>query len=163
MPRSRPIGIIVLSVLFVLSGLFLIFLSQVFLLLATLSVFLIVIGVLSFVAAYGLLTGQSWSRTVARILAWLGLIIGLVGTLIGALPYAIILWYLRKPSTRLFLNQGAPPPPPPPSAPPAPMPPPMQSPPPSSGVRYCTIHGAPMTFDAKMAQYWCSSCGEYYS
>jgi len=83
-------------------------------------VILIVIGILYFILAVGLLGLKPWARKVAKGLAILSLILGILSLLGGSftsvlnvLIAIIIIWYLGKPEIKAAFGEGLPPPMPP--------------------------------------------------
>jgi hypothetical protein len=110
--------------------------------------FSLIFGLLSFILAYGLWTGQGWAWISSVIIAVIGLIFSLVGLILGSYAnvislvlYALILIYLNTYHVRAFFGRVGPwgavpypgyPPPPPPqpqyTQPPLAQPPPVQSP-----------------------------------
>ena len=111
---TRPTGVTVLAVLYILEGLLVLALPL--FLTAMLSGMMgmpgmatvtgicwVVFGIIAliyFLIAYGLLKGQGWARIVAIIFA----IIGLLNIPIGTIISIIILWYLFKPEVKAWFQ-----------------------------------------------------------
>jgi len=83
--------------------------------------FLLLLGIISLIIAWGLWTGQGWAWIVTLIFAILGLIGGIIALIavVGIIPVIInilILYYLTRPHVKAFFGKGPPPeaPPPPP-------------------------------------------------
>ena len=109
-PRTRPTGITILAVLYIIEGLYLLALPLFFTAMlsgmmgmpgvaAITGICWAVFGILAlieFLIAYGLLKGLRWARIAAIIFA----IIGLLGIPIGTIISIIILWYLFKPEVK---------------------------------------------------------------
>ncbi len=81
---------------------------------------LVILGLLSFVIAYGLWTGKGWAWAIALVLAVIGIIINLFslpGGIIGIIIDVIIIYYLTRPHVKAFFGKAPTPPPPPPPPP----------------------------------------------
>ena len=112
MGGEKPTGIVVLTVLYVIEGLFGLAYGAILAsgggmlgfaemglagsLLAGVGAVVLIIGLIDFAVAYGLWNLRPWARTVAIIFA----IIGLLGFPIGTIISIIILWYLFKPEIK---------------------------------------------------------------
>ncbi|KAA0005513.1 MAG: hypothetical protein FE045_05030 [Thermoplasmata archaeon] len=112
MGGEKPTGTVVLTVLYVIEGLFGIAYGAMLAsgggmmgfagmglagsLLAGIGAIVLIIGLIDFAVAYGLWNLRPWARTVAIIFA----IIGLLGFPIGTIISIIILWYLFKPEIK---------------------------------------------------------------
>jgi uncharacterized membrane protein (DUF2068 family) len=86
--------------------------------LTVLGALLIPVGIASFVVAYGLFKGKSWSWTVAVVLSAIGLAInvislvtsnmgGITGALVGIAINAIVLYYLSRRNVRQYFGKVA--------------------------------------------------------
>ncbi|MEM2904905.1 MAG: zinc-ribbon domain-containing protein [Candidatus Bathyarchaeia archaeon] len=77
-------------------------------------VVLLIIGIVGFIVAWGLWTGQGWAWTLAFILAVIGIVLGLFrigqGGIIDILIDGIIAWYLWQPHVKAFYGKGPTPP-----------------------------------------------------
>jgi hypothetical protein len=74
---------------------------------------LIIIGVLSFVVAYGLLKGMGWAWTLTLVLSIISIVINAVsiasgnfGGIISIIISAIIVYYLYRPHVKAFFGKG---------------------------------------------------------
>lgn len=118
----------------------------------TLSVISGLLGILCFIISYGLIKGMPWAKTILTIITFIGLF-----TVIGTLPSIAILWYLNKPSVKIYFGElirayekNAPPPPPP-----------IQ--PFSLEHRVCPTCNSSLTYEAVAQRYWCPKCMKYTS
>ena len=78
---------------------------------------LAITGILLFVDAYGLWTGRSWAWWLTIILSVIGIMGGLLSSVIGIISIIIgilIIYYFTRPHVKEFFGLAAPPPPPPP-------------------------------------------------
>lgn len=73
--------------------------------------FLILLGLIGLFVAWGLWTGRGWARTIAIILAILGLLLTALGaiglepmSIIGLLINIVILWYLFRPHVKAYYS-----------------------------------------------------------
>ncbi|MEM0011094.1 MAG: hypothetical protein QXP86_06605 [Nitrososphaerota archaeon] len=135
MQKERPFGVTVLAILEIIGGLILIgtgaFIGAAGMMAGmvpyvgwafgpaflALGVVIILIGLFSFVIAYGLWTGKGWAWTLALVLSIIGIIVGifnLPGGIIGIIINVIIIYYLTRPHVKAFFGKAPPPPPPPP-------------------------------------------------
>jgi hypothetical protein len=76
-------------------------------------VILIIIGILSFVVAYGLLKGMGWAWTLTLVLSIISIVLnaislatGNVGGIISIIISAIIVYYLYRPHVKAFFGKG---------------------------------------------------------
>jgi len=82
--------------------------------------FFVILGILTFVCAYGLWTGKGWAWYLSVILLVLGLIgslLSLPGGIVGLIIGGLLLWYFFRPYVKAFFGLG-PAPQPPPTPPP---------------------------------------------
>lgn len=112
--KKRPTGVTILTILFVIGGLMaLVAPLMMTAVLAPIAEFVAgimiicwivfgVIGLLYFVTAYGLWTGQGWARLIAIILAILSLFNIPIGTIIGI----VILIYLFRDDVKAYFGEG---------------------------------------------------------
>lgn len=145
MATERPFGVVILVILEVLGALGLLGLGSMlmvgagFIGLAALSempgfggliaglfvavgAFMLVLGIISLVVAWGLWTGQGWAWTICLILTIISLILSIPGAfagvgIIGIIIDIVIIYYLTRPHVKAFFGKGPPieaPPPPPP-------------------------------------------------
>ncbi len=112
--KERPTSITILAILYVIGGL--IYLGMGAYLGIAGSLFMLpelglicfaipaIIGVVEFLIAYGLWTGQGWARIVAIIFA----VIGLLGFPIGTIISIVILIFLFKDETKAYFKDNPP-------------------------------------------------------
>ena len=74
---------------------------------------LIILGIISFVVAWGLLKGRAWAWTVTLILSIISLILGIVsvvagsfGSIINIIIAAIIIYYLYRPHVKAYFGKS---------------------------------------------------------
>ena len=201
MRPPRPIGITILVILQILAGIF-DFLIATLLVIAyaiafsffgmTLSgfgIFLIplvvvflVLGIFSFILAFGLWTGKHWAWVSAVILSVIGVALSIVGAILGnyldivlIVLYVLMLGYLSTNGVRAFFGRVPypgyyyPPPPPAPYAPPQtfgtppqPSPPPYYQPPtyPSPPRSMARTMMCPNCFcPVNVTEAYCARCG----
>lgn len=125
MNRSPPLGIIILAILEIIAGLGWLGLASTTFLAAgaaaafpilgvvfggaliVLAAVMFLIGVFSFLLAWGLWTGRPWARTAAIILAVLGIIVALFslpGSFIALLINILIIFYLTRPHVKAYFR-----------------------------------------------------------
>lgn len=142
MATQRPSGVTILVILEVIGGLFelgigaLMFSAAALLgdmmpedvpglggvltgLFSAIGIVLVIMGLIAFLIAYGLWTGQGWAWILCLIFSIIGIIIGILslpGGIIGLIIDIIILYYITRPHVKAFFGKGPPPeaPPPPP-------------------------------------------------
>ncbi len=69
--------------------------------------FTVILGVISFVMAWGLLKGKSWVWTITLILTIISLIFDLPSmNIIGLIIDVIILYYLFRPHVKAYFGKG---------------------------------------------------------
>ncbi|MEM3406109.1 MAG: hypothetical protein QXY18_01695 [Nitrososphaerota archaeon] len=81
------------------------------------SIVLLILGLVSFLLAYGLWTGKGWAWTLTFIFSIIGILLGLVSLPAGIITILInivILYYLTRPHVKAFFGKVPPPVPPPP-------------------------------------------------
>ena len=101
MQNPRPLGVTILAILTVISGIgFLV------------SVILIPLGIANLVVAYGLWKGKRWAWTITLVLSFIGIALGLAsiatGTITPILPViinAIVVYYLYRPNVKAFFGR----------------------------------------------------------
>ncbi|MFP4143486.1 MAG: hypothetical protein ACLFSM_09985, partial [Thermoplasmata archaeon] len=108
--KERPTGVTILAVLFFIDGIVMLLIPAFFMGMIPIDVFpemtMICWGVFGLLAlvyfgiGYGLYAGKGWARTVAIILA----IIGLLGFPIGTIISIIILIYLFKDDVKAYFK-----------------------------------------------------------
>ena len=74
---------------------------------------LIILGIISFIVAWGLLKGKAWAWTVTLILSIISLILGVVsvvagsfGSIINIIIAAIIIYYLYRPHVKAYFGKS---------------------------------------------------------
>jgi hypothetical protein len=121
MKGARPTGITILAVLEILGGLALLLggagLAIVGAVLgsglvAALGGLSVILGLVSFVVAYGLWTGRPWAWTIALVLGGINVLLGIVsiasggyGSVFGLLISLIIIYYLTRPHVRVYFGK----------------------------------------------------------
>ena len=118
--KKTPLGIIIITVLTVISGLILFAMSFASLIiLAPLnpvrlmgSMFLLILGTASIIVSFGLYKGKGWSWTLLLILSGFGaagyllnIVNGQTFSVVGLVINAIIIYYLYKPHIRKFFGK----------------------------------------------------------
>ena len=78
-------------------------------------VILIILGILSFVVAYGLLKGMGWAWTLTLVLSIISIVLNAIsiatgnfGGIISIIISAIIVYYLYRPHVKAFFGKGSP-------------------------------------------------------
>lgn len=127
MQKTRPTGVIILVVLEVISGIFALLAGLAFSALGAFMMFpaggmpeflaalvgvlgfvFIILGIVSFLLAYGLWNGRVWAWTWALIFAVIGIIIGLVqlpGSIVGIIINLIVIYYLTRAHVKTFFGK----------------------------------------------------------
>jgi len=72
----------------------------------------VVVGIFSFILAYGLWNARTWAWTWTLISSILGLVISIIGIavgvgIIGVVIYAIIIYYLTRARVKAFFGKGS--------------------------------------------------------
>ncbi|MGC2425726.1 MAG: hypothetical protein WA421_01715 [Nitrososphaeraceae archaeon] len=101
MQKSRPLGVTIIALLTIISGIgFLV------------SIILIPLGIAFLVMAYGLWKGKGWAWTITLVLSFIGIALGLAsivtGNVVSILPViinAIIIYYLYRPDVKVFFGK----------------------------------------------------------
>jgi uncharacterized membrane protein (DUF2068 family) len=101
MQTSRPLGVTIIALLTIISGIgFLV------------SIILIPLGIAFLVMAYGLWKGKGWAWTITLVLSFIGIALGLAsivtGNVVSILPViinAIIIYYLYRPDVKVFFGK----------------------------------------------------------
>lgn len=126
--QTRPVGVTILTILEVVSGIlrivggaFLLDIAEMIVfrvgleaILMILSLIFMIIGFVQFVMAYGLWTAQGWAWTWTLILTIIGAIFAVVNMtrghiwgLITLILDLVVLFYLSTPKVRSFFGKGA--------------------------------------------------------
>ena len=118
--KKTPFGIIIISILTVISGLILFVMSYVSLMILSPlgplrlmgSMFLLILGTASIIVSFGLYKGKGWSWTLLLILSGFGaagyllnIVNGQSFSVIGLVINAVIIYYLYKPHIRKFFGK----------------------------------------------------------
>lgn len=68
---------------------------------------LIILGLISFLIAWGLWTGRGWAWTLGFVLAIIGLIMALLGfNIVSILINLIVIYYLTRPHVKAFFGKA---------------------------------------------------------
>lgn len=74
---------------------------------------LIILGIISFIVAWGLLKGKSWAWSVTIILSIISIVIGIVslvagsfGSIVNIIIAGIIIYYLYRPHVKAFFGKS---------------------------------------------------------
>lgn len=75
---------------------------------------LIILGIISFIVAWGLLKGKSWAWSVTVILSIISIVIGIIslvagnfGSIVNIIIAGIIIYYLYRPHVKAFFGKSA--------------------------------------------------------
>jgi len=101
MQSPRPLGVTILAILTVISGIgFLV------------SIILVPLGIANLVMAYGLWKGKRWAWTITLVLSFIGIALGLAsiatGNIVSIWPViinAIVIYYLYRPNVKAFFGR----------------------------------------------------------
>jgi hypothetical protein len=118
--KIRPVGVTILAVLEIISGIVGIVGGIFFATIAGLldidflgaisgiaAVILVAIGIASFVMAWGLLEGKPWAWTFTLILTIISVVFELAGAnIVGLIIDAIVLYYLFRPHVKAFFGKS---------------------------------------------------------
>jgi hypothetical protein len=74
---------------------------------------LIILGIISFIVAWGLLKGKSWAWSVTIILSIISIVMGIVslvagsfGSIVNIIIAGIIIYYLYRPHVKAFFGKS---------------------------------------------------------
>lgn len=74
---------------------------------------LIILGIISFVVAWGLLKGRGWAWTVTAVLAVISIIMGIVslaagnfGSIVNIIISGVVLYYLYRPHVKAYFGKS---------------------------------------------------------
>jgi hypothetical protein len=74
---------------------------------------LIILGIISFIVAWGLLKGRGWAWTVTVILSVISIVIGIIsivggnfGSIINIIIAGIIIYYLYRPHVKAYFEKS---------------------------------------------------------
>jgi uncharacterized membrane protein (DUF2068 family) len=109
--KQRPLGVTIIAILMIISGIALISTGAV-LLVVGIGVVPIALGIASFVVAYGLWEGKRWAWTITLIISVISIISAIVslayggyGAIINIIINAIIIYYLYRPNVKAFFGK----------------------------------------------------------
>ena len=120
MQRDRPIGITIIAILMIISGIFFIIGGIGFTALSVLSLaFLaggigsIILGIASLVVAWGLLKGAGWAWIITLIITIISIIANIISlaggntaSIIGIIIEGIIIYYLYRPNVKAYFGRS---------------------------------------------------------
>jgi hypothetical protein len=120
MQRDRPIGITIIAILMIISGIFFIIGGIGFTALSVLSLaFLaggigsIILGIASLVVAWGLLKGAGWAWIITLIITIISIIANIISlfggntaSIIGIIIEGIIIYYLYRPNVKSYFGRS---------------------------------------------------------
>lgn len=114
MERSRPIGITIIAILMIISGiLFLIGGIGFVAFIPVLGSIIIAVGIASLAVAWGLLKGKGWAWIVTLIITGVSFILnaisiatGNIGSIVGIIINGIIIYYLYRPNVKSYFGRG---------------------------------------------------------
>jgi hypothetical protein len=118
--KNRPIGITIIAILMIISGIFFIISGIGLTALGVLSlVFLaggigsIILGIASLVVAWGLLKGAGWAWIITLIITIISIIVniaslagGSTANIIGIIINGIIIYYLYRPNVKSYFGRS---------------------------------------------------------
>ena len=123
--QVRPTGVTILAILEIISGIIAIAFALFFgammgsmgssmfgnggaAIIGVIGGIVVVLGLISFVMAWGLLKGKSWAWTITLILTIISLIFDLPSmNIIGIIIDVIILYYLYRPHVKAYFGKSA--------------------------------------------------------
>ncbi len=123
--QVRPTGVTILAVLEIISGIISVVAGAVLgtvvgmmgmgmtgneygALMGILGGFVMALGIISFVMAWGLLKGKSWAWTITLVLTIISLITNLPSlNIIGLIINGVILYYLFRPHVKAYFGKGS--------------------------------------------------------
>lgn len=120
MQRDRPIGITIIAILMIISGIFFIIGGIGFTALSVISLaFLaggigsIILGIASLVVAWGLLKGAGWAWIITLIITIISIIANIISiaggntaSIIGIIIEGIIIYYLYRPNVKAYFGRS---------------------------------------------------------
>jgi uncharacterized membrane protein (DUF2068 family) len=75
---------------------------------------LIAIGLAHFVVSYGLLKGKGWAWSIALIVSYIGVVIGIISiiggnflSIVHLIIDIVIIWYLYRPDVKAYFGKPA--------------------------------------------------------
>lgn len=110
--KQRPLGVTIIAILMIISGIALLSTGAI-LLVVGIGVVPIVLGIASFVMAYGLWKGKGWAWTITLILSVISIISAIVsivfhgyGAIINIIINAVIIYYLYRPNVKAYFGKA---------------------------------------------------------
>jgi len=134
------------------------------------AIIFIIIAVVEFIIAWGLLGGKGWAWTLTIVLTFLAIaleVLSLTGgvgafTIIGLAINALIIYYLFRPNIKAFFRKGPAEAYPPPSTYQASQTPGVPPPPPQGVAQNtCPNCGQPLTWIEQYQRWYCYNCQRY--
>ena len=109
--KQRPLGVTIIAILMIISGIALLSTGAI-LLVVGIGVVPIVLGIASFVMAYGLWKGKGWAWTITLIISVISIISAIVsiafhgyGAIINIIINAVIIYYLYRPNVKAYFGK----------------------------------------------------------
>jgi len=193
---NRPIGVTLITVWYILIGIVLVlggislvalaglaesgyipglvdfpFLGVILALGGAIAIIFIIIAVVEFIIAWGLLGGKGWAWTLTIVLTFLVIALELLSltnptafTIIGLVINALIIYYLFKPNVKAFFGKGPAETYQPPATyqasqtPQVPPPPPQEA---AQNIPACPNCGRPLTWIEQYQRWYCYNCQRY--
>jgi hypothetical protein len=120
MQRDRPIGITIIAILMIISGILFIIggigltaLSVLSLAFLAGGIGTIILGIASLVVAWGLLKGAGWAWIITLIITIISIIVNIVhlasgntAQIIGIIINGIIIYYLYRPNVKAYFGRS---------------------------------------------------------
>jgi|SRR5215218_1033111 len=116
-PKSRPTGVTIIAILNIIGGIIMLFGAIALIIIGWIFV---VIAIVSFVVAYGLLKGRGWAWTLTVVLSIISIVLNaisiaagnIIASIINIIISGIILYYLYRPHVKAYFGKGVSPSPP---------------------------------------------------
>jgi hypothetical protein len=109
--KHRPLGITIIAILAVLSGLAWLANGAIFLIVG-IGIAYLAIGIACFFVAYGIWIGRDWAWTITLIVSVIGIILGIsslaignVGSIVNVIIFAVIIYYLYRPNVKAYFGK----------------------------------------------------------
>ena len=109
--KQRPLGVTIIAILMIISGIALLSTGAI-LLVVGIGVVPILLGIASFVMAYGLWVGKGWAWTITLIISVISIISAIVsiafggyGAIINIIINAVIIYYLYRPNVKAYFGK----------------------------------------------------------
>jgi hypothetical protein len=122
---SRPMGVTILAVLNIISGIIMLLiglgvaaLGVVLVFFAPIGIFFggifVILGIVSFIVAGGLLQGRGWAWTATLVLSIISIVIGIAslaagnaGSIISVIISGVIIYYLYRPYVQSYFGKSS--------------------------------------------------------